>query len=52
MRAPSRASETVSVPMWHCRCTRVEARDVAEPRPSKLTTSLRNDGSSVKRETA
>ena len=32
MRAPSRASETVSVPMWHCRCTAVEARDVAEPR--------------------
>ena len=43
MRAPSRASETVSVPMWHCRCTasrpamspsrgQVEADDVAQER--------------------
>ena len=31
MRAPSRASETVSVPMWHCRCT-PSSRDVAEAR--------------------
>ena len=40
MRAPSRASETVSVPMWHCRCTPSRPRDVAEPRRSKRTTSL------------
>ena len=35
-RAPSRPSETVSVPMWHCRWTSVEAGDVAEPRTVEL----------------
>ena len=50
--APSRASDTVSVPMWHCRCTpRNPAMSPSSGR-SNLTTSLMNEGSDTKRETA
>ena len=50
MVAPSRASETVSVPMWHCRCTASRPRMSPRRGRSNVTTSLRNAGSSVKRD--
>jgi hypothetical protein len=50
--APSRASEIVSVPMWHCRCT--PRRPSTSPRRgrSKRTTSLMCVGSAANFSTA
>ncbi|HEX3490142.1 MAG TPA: hypothetical protein VHU92_12385 [Streptosporangiaceae bacterium] len=44
MDAPSRASEMVSVPMWHCRCTPRRPSMSPSSGRSKRTTSLRYVG--------
>ncbi len=51
-RAPRRASDTVSVPMWHCRCA--TSSPVRSPRwgASQTTTSLRRSGSFTSRSSA
>ena len=51
MRAPSRASDTVSVPMWHCRWTPSSPETSPRRGTSNRTTRLRNPGSSVNRAT-
>ncbi len=49
--APSLASEIVSVPMWHCRCTpRSPLMSLSQDR-SNRTTSLRNAGSAMNEST-
>ncbi len=51
MEAPSRASEIVSVPMWHCRCTPRSPETSPSRGRSNRTTSLMKSGSARKRRT-
>ena len=46
-RAPSRASDRVSVPMWHCRCTPRRPVEVAQPRAGR--SAPRRSGTSGRR---
>ena len=52
MSAPRRASEMVSVPMWHCRCTPRSPLMSPSSGRSNRTTSLRKAGSLANRSTA